>query len=190
MFFGLMNSPATFQQTMDCIFQPLMNKYLDAIDVYMDDIFIKTGPDLELHREIMHKVLNLLEKESFFLKPPKCKFKQTSIDYLGIHIEKGVTVACKKNECDVKFDVQPLYNTNRDVHQEFFYICVPLTKLYSIPKIGRDFVDFEQVPVSAVVTTDSHMPRMSKNHVFTLFLYRNEQCKLISSIVPLGLVQC
>jgi hypothetical protein len=90
MFFGLMNSPATFQWTMDCIFQPLMNEYPDAIDVYMDDIFIKTGPDIELHREIVHKVLDLLEKESFFLKLSKCKFEQTSIDYLGICIEKGV----------------------------------------------------------------------------------------------------
>jgi hypothetical protein len=67
-----------------------MNEYPDAIDVYMDDIFIKTGPDLKLHCEIVHKVLDLLEKESFFLKPSKCKFKQTSIDYLGICIEKGV----------------------------------------------------------------------------------------------------
>jgi predicted phosphoadenosine phosphosulfate sulfurtransferase len=112
-----------------------------------------------------------------------------SFRYSTIHLTEH-TVACKKNECDTKFDVQPLYNANRDAHQEFFYICVPLTKLYSIPKIGRDFIDFEQVPVSAVVTTDSHMPRMSENHVFTSFLYRNEQCKLISSIVPLGLVQC
>jgi hypothetical protein len=75
---------------MDCIFQPLMNEYPDAIDVYMDDIFIRTSPDLELHREIVHKVLNLLEKESFFLKPSKCKFEHASIEYLGIHIEKGV----------------------------------------------------------------------------------------------------
>jgi hypothetical protein len=90
MFFRLMNSPVMFQQTMDRIFQPLMNEYPDAIDVYMDDIFVKTGPDLELHWEIVHKVLDLLEKESFFLKPSKCKFEQTSIDYLGICIEKGV----------------------------------------------------------------------------------------------------
>jgi hypothetical protein len=49
MFFRLMNSPATFQQTMDCIFQLLMNKYPDAINIYMDNIFVKTGPDLKLH---------------------------------------------------------------------------------------------------------------------------------------------
>jgi hypothetical protein len=56
-----------------------MNKYPDAIDVYIDDIFIKTGLDLELHREIVHKVLNLLEKESFLLKPSKCKFEQLAL---------------------------------------------------------------------------------------------------------------
>jgi RNase H-like domain found in reverse transcriptase len=34
-------------------------------------------------------VLDLLEKESFFLKPAKCKFEQQSIDYLGIVVTKG-----------------------------------------------------------------------------------------------------
>jgi hypothetical protein len=34
-------------------------------------------------------VLDLLEEESFFLKPVKCKFKQQSIDYLGIIVTKG-----------------------------------------------------------------------------------------------------
>jgi RNase H-like domain found in reverse transcriptase len=52
--------------------------------VYMDDILIATTDDLPLHRRIIHDVLDLLKAESFFLKPTKCKFKRSLIDYLGI----------------------------------------------------------------------------------------------------------
>jgi Reverse transcriptase (RNA-dependent DNA polymerase) len=57
--------------------------------VYMDDILIATHDDLPLHRHIVHDILNLLEVESFFLKPSKCKFERHSIDYLGIVISNG-----------------------------------------------------------------------------------------------------
>jgi hypothetical protein len=57
--------------------------------VYMDDILVATPNDPQLHEEIMYQVLDLLEKESFFLKPSKCHFEQESIDYLGIYVEKG-----------------------------------------------------------------------------------------------------
>jgi RNase H-like domain found in reverse transcriptase/Reverse transcriptase (RNA-dependent DNA polymerase) len=89
MFFGLTNSPATFQRTMDRVFQKLRNKYPGMVFVYMDDILVATTLDKALHRQIVHEVLDLLEKESFFLKPSKCKFEQESIDYLGIVVSKG-----------------------------------------------------------------------------------------------------
>jgi Reverse transcriptase (RNA-dependent DNA polymerase) len=57
--------------------------------VYMDDILIAMVDDLALHRRIVHEVLDLLEKESFFLKPSKCKFEQKSINYLGIVVKDG-----------------------------------------------------------------------------------------------------
>jgi RNase H-like domain found in reverse transcriptase len=57
--------------------------------VYMDDILIATTNDLPLHRQIVHDVLDLLEAKSFFLKPSKCKFERSSIDYLGIVISNG-----------------------------------------------------------------------------------------------------
>jgi Reverse transcriptase (RNA-dependent DNA polymerase) len=88
MFFGLMNSPMTFQRTMDRIFQKLCNKYPGMVFVYMDDILIITSMNHALHRKIVYQVLELLEEESFFLKPSKCKFKQTTIDYLGIVVSK------------------------------------------------------------------------------------------------------
>jgi hypothetical protein len=52
-------------------------------------ILITTHDDLALHRQIVHDILDLLEAESFFLKPSKCKFERSSIEYLGIVISNG-----------------------------------------------------------------------------------------------------
>ena len=56
----------------------------------MDNILIATGDDIELHRRIIHKVLDLLMEESLFCKLSKCHFEQTSITYLGIVVEAGM----------------------------------------------------------------------------------------------------
>jgi RNase H-like domain found in reverse transcriptase/Reverse transcriptase (RNA-dependent DNA polymerase) len=89
MFFGLTNSPTTFQQTMDRVFMQLKNKYPGMIFVYMDDILVTTMADLALHQQIVHEVLDVLENESFFLKLAKCKFEWKQIEYLGIVVEGG-----------------------------------------------------------------------------------------------------
>ena len=47
MFFGLMNSPATFQPIMDHIFQDLINT--GEVSIYIDDIIIHTKT-LEEHQ--------------------------------------------------------------------------------------------------------------------------------------------
>jgi hypothetical protein len=89
MFFGLTNSPATFQWFMDQIFHSLKNKYPDEIFIYMDDILIAIGDDLARHRQIVQEVLEVLRKESLFLKLSKCKFEQKKAEYLGILVEEG-----------------------------------------------------------------------------------------------------
>jgi RNase H-like domain found in reverse transcriptase/Integrase zinc binding domain/Reverse transcriptase (RNA-dependent DNA polymerase) len=89
MFFSLTNSPATFQHMMDHIFHCLQDKYPGMIFIYMDDILVATIKDYDLHRWIVHEVLDLLEEESFFLKPAKCKFEQQLINYLRIVVTKG-----------------------------------------------------------------------------------------------------
>jgi hypothetical protein len=60
------------------------------IFIYMDDILVVTIKDYDLHQQIVHEVLDLLEEESFFLKPVKCKFEQQSINYLRIVVTKGI----------------------------------------------------------------------------------------------------
>ena len=89
MFFGMSNAPAVFQRCMDRIFAPLKARYPGCIFVYMDNILIATGDDEELHERIVHDMLDMLAKEDFYLKLPKCLFHQCDIDYLGIRIEGG-----------------------------------------------------------------------------------------------------
>jgi len=86
MFFGLTNSPATFQTMMNSIFDDLISE--GVVVVYLDDILIFTKT-LEEHREVVRKVLALLEKHNLFLKPEKCDFEQTSVEYLGVVISQN-----------------------------------------------------------------------------------------------------
>jgi len=56
----------------------------------MDDVIIMTPLDQkDLHTEICHMFFDILEKNSLYLKPVKCEFFQTEVDYLGIHVKNG-----------------------------------------------------------------------------------------------------
>lgn len=86
MFFGLTNSPATFQALMNSIFTDLIAS--GKVAVYLDDILIFTET-IEEHRTLVHKVLARLAQHNLYLWPEKCEFKQSSIEYLGLIISKG-----------------------------------------------------------------------------------------------------
>jgi Reverse transcriptase (RNA-dependent DNA polymerase) len=67
---------------------PLYAKYPGKFRHYMDDCIIMTGiGKQELHVKICHDFFELLEQHNLFLKPPKCEFFQTAINYLGIRVE-------------------------------------------------------------------------------------------------------
>jgi len=94
MFFGLTNSPSTFQTMMNHIFCDLHVKHLQSdtrIIVYMDDILIATSSTLADHEHMVHDVLRRLEEHDLYLKPEKCVWETSSVDYLGVILEKGVT---------------------------------------------------------------------------------------------------
>ncbi|GLB43148.1 putative retrotransposable element tf2 155 kda protein type 1-like [Lyophyllum shimeji] len=86
MFFGLTNSPATFQAMMNDIFRDLIAQ--GVVCVYLDDILIYTKT-LEEHRRITRIVLDRLREHRLFLKPEKCEFERTEIEYLGLIISHG-----------------------------------------------------------------------------------------------------
>jgi hypothetical protein len=86
MFFGLCNSPATFQAMMNHLFKELIDQ--EVVVVYMDDILIFTCT-IEEHWEVTHKVLKILKDNDLYLKPEKCKFEKRKIEYLGLVISEN-----------------------------------------------------------------------------------------------------
>ncbi len=95
MFFGLTNSPATFQMMMNTIFRTEVAQ--GWLSIYMDDITIHTkreGQETEQqhvyrHRQYVHHMLSKLEQNDLYLKPEKCNFEQKEIDYLGVIVGNG-----------------------------------------------------------------------------------------------------
>ena len=81
MYFGLCNLPTTFQVMMNEIFADMD----DVMVVYINDlmIFTKTENQAE-HDKILLEVLRHLEENDLFMKPKKCMFCTTEVDFLGI----------------------------------------------------------------------------------------------------------
>src|SRR5258705_9118777 len=90
MFFGLCNSPATFQTMMNDILHPFID--CNEAICYMDDILIYSA-SLADHQRITWEILQTLCSYKLFLRPEKCKFECREVDYLGLVISKvqGVT---------------------------------------------------------------------------------------------------
>jgi hypothetical protein len=86
MFFGLTNSPATFQTMMNEIFQDLIMEGL--VCVYIDNILIYTWT-LKGHCCISWLVMEWLWKHKLYLWLDKCEFEKTRIEYLGLIILKS-----------------------------------------------------------------------------------------------------
>jgi Reverse transcriptase (RNA-dependent DNA polymerase) len=86
MFFGMCNSPATFQAMMDSIFSDMIEG--QKVIVYMDDILIFAENQEEL-QEQTKQVLQRLREHNLFLKPNKCEFNKTTMEYLGLIIQEG-----------------------------------------------------------------------------------------------------
>src|ERR1700733_1669352 len=86
MFFGLCNSPATFQTMMNELFKKLIDQ--GVVVVYMDDILIFTET-LEDHRRVVRRVLKILAENNLFLKPEKCIFEALEVEFVGLVISEG-----------------------------------------------------------------------------------------------------
>ena len=66
------------------MFHNLVNKYPTESFIHMDNILITTKNNINHHRQIIDDILELLAKESYFLRPSKCVFEQAQIEYLGL----------------------------------------------------------------------------------------------------------
>ena len=95
-YFGMSNSPPTFQMFMNMILAATQDKHrprgTEILD-YMDDILIASNGTTTIrdHRAAVRDVLQVLQDYDLFLKPKKCIWESPCVDYLGLILEKGVT---------------------------------------------------------------------------------------------------
>ena len=81
MYFELYNSPTTFQAMMNEIFADMDN----VVVVYIDNLMIFTKTDNQAeHNKIVLEVLRYLEENNLFIKPKKCTFHATEVDFLSM----------------------------------------------------------------------------------------------------------
>ena len=83
-YFGLYNSPGTFQQIINSIFQELL--YKGVLTNYIDDFVILVKKIKELEKWTVY-FLKIVEKHNF--KRSKCNFNMEEIPILEVVIGKG-----------------------------------------------------------------------------------------------------
>jgi len=83
MFFGLTNSPATFQAMMNELLRDLTNT--GKVAVFIDDVIVGTETE-EGHDELVAEVIKRLEENNLYVKPEKCKWKVREVEFLGVVI--------------------------------------------------------------------------------------------------------
>ncbi len=83
--YGLVNAPSVFQDFMHEVLREYLHRF---VLVYIDDILIYSR-SLAEHRHHVAKVLQHLRQYQLFLKAEKCSFHQSSVQFLGYHIDSG-----------------------------------------------------------------------------------------------------
>jgi len=83
MFFGMTNSPATFQAMMNEILRDLINE--GKVAAFVDDVLVGTETE-ERHDEIVEEILKRLEENDLYIKPEKCVWKVKKVGFLGVVI--------------------------------------------------------------------------------------------------------
>ena len=98
MFFGLTNSPATFQVMMNDILRDLINT--GEVVAFMDNILVGTEEE-EKHDKIVEEVLRRIEENDLYVKPEKCVWKVREIDFLGLVMGLGEIKMQKEKMAEV-----------------------------------------------------------------------------------------
>jgi len=83
MFFGLTNSPATFQVMMNELLGDLINT--SKVAAFIDDVIMGMENE-EGHDELVVEIIKRLEKNDLYMKPEKYKWKVREVGFLGVVI--------------------------------------------------------------------------------------------------------
>ena len=80
--FGVASAAALFQKLMDVVLQGIL-----GVLCYIDEILV-SGKDEGSHLKSLEGVFRRLEKHGFRLKPEKCEFLLSLVEYLGHQVSK------------------------------------------------------------------------------------------------------
>ena len=117
MFFGLTNSPATFQVMMNDLLRDLVVE--EKVAVFIDNMMIAMETE-KRHDEIVEEVLRRLEKNDLFVKPEKCVWKVRKVGFLEVIIgEDGVRMEKEKVQGVVEW---PVLKSVKDM-QKFLWLA-------------------------------------------------------------------
>jgi len=90
--FGLTNSPSTFQRLMEKVLEGLN---LNTCAVYLDDVIVFAETKAELYVRL-NEVFDRFRQANLKMKPKKCEFLKTRIDFLGYVVSKD-GISCSDN---------------------------------------------------------------------------------------------
>ena len=84
MFFGLTNSPATFQAMINELLRDLIN--MGKVAAFIDDVIVGTETE-EGYDKLIAEVIRRLQENDLYVKPEKCRWKVREVGFLGVVIE-------------------------------------------------------------------------------------------------------
>ena len=164
---GLCGAPSTFQYMMDNTFRRdfifpdgSVVPYQHFLAVYLDDICIFSTSEEE-HLMHVRAVMQRLRDHSLYVKPTKCEWMQTSIEFLGhiasadglsVHPDKAAALQSWPVPRDVH-DLRSLLGTFgfwRPYIPQFAMITAPLSQLLKKGVVWRWRGDVEQIALDTL----------------------------------------
>lgn len=142
---GLATAPTIFQRFINSVLSPFLGKTCFA---YLDDIIIISS-SVEEHTKHVTEILEALERNDLHLKPKKCAWEQTEVDFLGYTAVAGKGVRMSEDKMDAIRDMEPP-KSKADVHSfngivNFYSKFIPhfadiMQPLYNLTKKNVEFV--------------------------------------------------
>ena len=99
---GLCNSPGTFMELMNWVFEKQLDKY---VIVFLDDVLIFSKTEEE-HEQHMKGVLQILRDNKLYAKMSKCDLVREEVDFLGHRLgRKGLGQEAAKTKDVVDWEI-------------------------------------------------------------------------------------